>query len=95
MHPQIFVTVFMIFWLGVVGVFFLGFLYSFVSSLMEPPTTDPSLAFVPGGMFVFGYSLFLVGFKFESIKSKKFFRELFEVREVEEMGIANPFETAG
>lgn len=90
MHPKIFVTAFMIVWLGGVGFFFLTFLYSLASS-----STDPSIVLIPGGMFVFGYGLFLGGFKFESIKSRKFFRELFEAREVEEMGIANPFETAG
>jgi hypothetical protein len=95
MHPHIFVTAFMIFWLGGVGFFFLSFLYSLVSSLTETHTTDPSLALIPGGMFIFGCALFLGGFKFESIKSKKFFQELFEAREVEEMGIANPFEMAG
>ena len=95
MQPHILVIAFMIFWLGGVGVIFLGFLYSLVSPLTEPHTTDPSLALIPGGMFVFGYALSLGGFKFESIKSKKFFRELFEAREVEEMGIANPFEMAG
>lgn len=89
MHPHIFVTAFMILWLGAVGFFFLAFLYSFVSS-----STNPSIVFIPGGMFVFGYGMFLGGFKFESIKSKKFFRELLEARDVEEMGFANPFETA-
>ena len=91
MHPHIFVTAFMIFWLGGVGFFFFTFLYSLVSSLTELHTTDHSLLLFPGGMFIFGYGKFLGGFKFESIKSKKFFRELFEAREVEEMGIANPF----
>jgi hypothetical protein len=95
MHPHILVTAFMIFWLGGVGLFFLGFLYSLVSPLTQPHTTDPSLLFIPAGMLVFGYAMFLGGFKFESIRSKNFFRELFEAREVEEMGIANPFERAG
>jgi hypothetical protein len=95
MHPHIFVTAFMIFWLGGVGFFFLSFLYSFVSSLTELQTTDLSLILIPGGMFLLGYTMFLGGFKYESTKSKRFFRELFEAREVEEMGVANPFEMAG
>ncbi|HET9907490.1 MAG TPA: hypothetical protein VFQ23_12635, partial [Anaerolineales bacterium] len=86
MHPHILVTVFMIFWLGFVGFFFLGFLYSLVSSFTEPHTTDLTLLLIPGGMFFFGYAMLLGGFKVESIKSKKFFRDLFEAREVEEMG---------
>jgi hypothetical protein len=85
----------MIFWLGFVGLFCLWFLYALISSFTDPLTTGLFVALIPGGMFVFGYAMFLGGFKFESIKSKKFFRELFEAREVEEMGIANPFEMAG
>jgi hypothetical protein len=46
-------------------------------------------------MFVLGYALFLGGFKFESIRSKNFFQELFEARDVEEIGITNPFEKLG
>ena len=95
MQPHILVTAFMLFWLGGVGLFLLGFLYSVVSSLTQPHTTDPTLALVPTGMFIFGYALFVGGFKFKSIKSKKFFRELLEAREVEEMGIGDPFEAAG
>jgi hypothetical protein len=95
MQPHILVTAFMIFWMGGVGLFFLGFLYSVASSLTQPHTTDPTLALVPAGMFIFGYALFMGGSKFESIKSKKFFRELLEARGVEEMGIGDPFEAAG
>ena len=90
MHPYLPVIAFMLIWLGFVGFAFLFFLYLLVSS-----STDLSVGFIPGGMFLFGYGLFLGGFKFESVKSKKFFRELFDAREVEEMGIANPFETVG
>ena len=90
MHPNIFVTAFMVVWLGGVGFFFLAFLYSLLSA-----STDPSILFIPAGMFVFGYGLLLGGFKFESTKSKKFFRDLFEARELEELGLPNPFETVG
>jgi hypothetical protein len=95
MQPQIFVVAFMIFWLGGVGFFFLVILWSFISSLGQTSATDPSILLFPAGMFVFGYALLLGGFKFESVKSKKFFQELFEVEEVEEMGFTNPFGAAG
>lgn len=95
MQPHILVTAVMILWLGSVGLFFLDSLYSLISSLTEPQTINPSLALFPGGMLLFGYAMILGGFKYESTKSKKFFGELLEAREVEEMGIANPFETAG
>jgi hypothetical protein len=94
-QPHILVTAFLIFWLVSmivwlvdVASFFVGFLFSHVSSLTD-------LDKVSGIVLVFGYAIFLVYFKFESIKSKKFFQELLEAREVEEMAIANPFETAG
>jgi len=90
MRPRIFATAFMIFWLGGVGLFFLVFLISIISG-----ATDSSTLSFPATMFVLGYAMFLAGFKFESIKSKKFFQELLEARDVEEFGIANPFEKAG
>jgi hypothetical protein len=95
MQPHVLVIAFMIFWLGGVGLFFLAILGSFILSLAQTGAADPSLLLFPGGMFAFGYALFLGGFKFESIKSKNYFQELFEANEVEEMGIANPFNTAG
>ena len=95
MQPRAFIIGFMIFWLGGVGFFFFAALGSFISSLAQTSTADPALMLFPGGMFAFGYALLLGGFKFESIKSKKFFQDLFEVEEVEEMGFANPFTAAG
>ncbi|PKN93757.1 MAG: hypothetical protein CVU44_08045 [Chloroflexi bacterium HGW-Chloroflexi-6] len=95
MQPHVFVITFMIFWLGGVGFAFLAALGSFVSSLGQTSTADPSFLLIPGGMFIFGYLMVLGGFKFESVKSKKFFQRLFEEEEVEEMGFANPFEAAG
>ncbi len=95
MQPHILVIIFMLFWLGIVGFFFLGALASFLSSLGQTSAADSSSLPVLGGMFVFGYALLLGGFKFESVKSKKFFQELFEGEAVEEMGFANPFGAAG
>lgn len=90
MRPRIFATAFMMFWLGGVGLFFLVFLIAMISG-----ATNSSALSVPATMCVLGYAMFLGGFKFESSKSKKFFQELFEARDVEEFGIANPFEKAG
>jgi|SRR5688572_7925814 len=97
MQPQVLIILFTIFWLGGSGLLLFGALVSLVWSLIQPRIIDPSLVLIPGGLFVFGYVLFVGGFKFESIQSKKFLRELFEAKEVEEMrmGTANPFERAG
>jgi hypothetical protein len=96
MRPSLPITVFMIIWLGGVALGFLGILYyTLISPLTGPHTTDPSPLLIPAGMFAFGYALFLGGFKLESVPSKQFFQKLFEAREVEEMGVANPFEKAG
>ena len=95
MRPHGLVIAFMIFWLGSVGFFFLAMLVSFISSATQNNMGDLSMLLIPGGMFAFGYALILGGFKFESIKSKKFLRELFQAEEVEEIAIVNPFEVAG
>lgn len=95
MRPHGFVIAFMILWLGGVGFFFLIMLASFISSMTQNNIRDASVLLIPGGMFAFGYALLLGGFKFESIKSKQFFRDLFQAEEVEEMGIVNPFGVAG
>ena len=95
MQPRALIIGFMIFWLGGVGFFFFVALGSFISSLARTSPADPALIPFLGGMFAFGYALLLGGFKFESIKSKKFFQELFDVEQVEEMGFAHPFRAAG
>lgn len=95
MQPHILIIAFMIFWLGGVSFVFLAAFGSFVSSLGQTSTAAPSFLLVSGGMFVFGYAISLGGFKFESVKSKKFFQELFVAEEVEELGFANPFGATG
>lgn len=71
LHP--FVTVFMIIWLGGVGIGCLAALtISSQSQNFEPMTL------IPLGMLIFGYVLVTGGFKYESIKSKKYLAELFE-----------------
>jgi hypothetical protein len=74
-----FVVVFMVVWLGGVGVA----LTSFVTDAIDNAEFNPSV-FVLSGMFLFGCVLALGGFKSESIKSKKQLKELFEAEIVEE-----------
>jgi hypothetical protein len=95
MQPHILVIVFSTFWLGCAGLLFLVSLASIISSFGQNSAIDPSLLLLSGGMFAFGYALLLGSFKFESAKSKKFFRELLGAKEVEEMGFAAPFNAAG
>lgn len=71
LHP--FVLVFMIVWCGGVG---LGFL-AFLTATIGKGTFEPAIL-IPLGMLLFGYGLTTGGFKYESIKSKKYLAELFE-----------------
>ena len=71
LHP--FVLVFMFIWCGGVG---LGFL-AFLTSSLEKGTFEPAIL-IPLAMLLFGYGLTTGGFKYESIKSKKYLAELFE-----------------
>lgn len=94
MYPHILVILFMSLWLGFVGFFFIVILSSFISSISQASTVSadtPTVIFIPAAMFIFGYTLLLGSFKFESVKSKAYFRELFQASEVEEAGIVNLF----
>jgi hypothetical protein len=71
LHP--FVLAFMCVWCGGVG---LGFI-AFLNSSIEKETFEPTI-FIPFGMLIFGYGLTTVGFKYESIKSKKYLAKLFD-----------------
>lgn len=68
-----FVFAFMLFWLGVVGITCLGVLVSMLGNQDLAPQT-----LIPFFMFIFGYALVTGGFKYESIKSRKFLADLFE-----------------
>lgn len=68
-----FILVFMFIWCGGVG---LGFL-SFLISSIRKETFEPTIL-IPLVMLLFGYGLTTGGFKYESIKSKKYLAELFE-----------------
>lgn len=95
MYPHISVIIFILCGLAAVGSFFMTNLGSFISSLIQTSTANFSFLLPAGAMFGFGYVLTLAGFKFESGQSKKFFQELCEAEEIEEMGFANPFGEAG
>jgi hypothetical protein len=79
MHSDISVFVFMVIWMGILG-------FAFLSTLANPGNSSSLVALA---MMAFGYLLVLIGFKFESIQSKKFLRELFQAESVQEMGLVN------
>jgi hypothetical protein len=90
MQLRILVLVYMIIWLGIVGFFFLAILGLWISSLGQTSEAEP-IFLILGGMFVFVYTLILGDFKLQSVESKKFFQDLFEAEEVEELEFPNPF----
>jgi len=81
MRPHILVTIFSIFWFGMLGITLLSMLCGMLGNLWKLNGTDtgvvPSIV-IPLGLFVFGYLLITGGFKFESVGSKIFFQELFD-----------------
>ena len=95
MHPHIAVTVFMGLWFAAFTLFFLyslvGILFSPSNSAFQQPVWQ-EIDFLPLGMIIFGYVLTLASFKFESNKSKNFFRELFQATEMNESGITDLFQ---
>ena len=76
LHP--FVYFFMVIWISFLAVFGLVFL-----NISDNINNPQYFSYLPFGMLLFGYILATGGFKYESIKSKKFFTELFEVDHVE------------
>ncbi len=96
MYPHILVIAFMVLWLGGVGFAFLSFLGYFISSVQTSGQQpfSPAGLLLPAGMLAFGYVLFWGSFKFESVKSKAFFRELFQAEQVDELGITDLFRKA-
>jgi hypothetical protein len=67
------VFAFMLLWLGVAGIVCLGV---FATMFGDQDFAPQSL--IPFAMFLFGYALVTGGFKYESIKSRKYLAELFE-----------------
>ncbi|MEJ2104945.1 MAG: hypothetical protein P8X47_10265 [Ignavibacteriaceae bacterium] len=73
MRLHVLVVVFMFIWFGGVGIGCLVIL----STLFNSESFDP-MTLIPFGMLIFGYALVTGGFKYESIKSKKYLAQLFE-----------------
>ena len=73
MRLHSFVMVFMFIWLGAVGLTCLACL----TALLNNKDFEP-LTLIPFGMLIFGYGLLTAGFKYESLKSKKYLAQLFE-----------------
>jgi hypothetical protein len=71
LHP--FVLIFMSIWCGGVGLGFLAVLNTSINKGNFEP-----IILIPLGMLLFGYGLTTGGFKYESIKSKKYLAQLFE-----------------
>ena len=73
MRLNTFVLVFICIWCGGVGIGFFAMLtYSIGTGRFEPATL------ITLGMLLFGYALVTLGFKYESIKSKNFLKDLFD-----------------
>lgn len=73
MRLHSFVLIFVFIWCGGVGLAFLAFL----TASLEKGTFDPTIL-IPFGMLLFVYGLATGGFKYESIKSKKYLAQLLE-----------------
>lgn len=82
MRPVVFVLIFMLLWLGVVGLVCLGTIISAIMKFRQVLEGGFSpLALIPFGMFVFGYALLMIAYKAESKKSKAFLEQLLEAEE--------------
>jgi hypothetical protein len=80
MFPHPLVIAFMIIWFGFAGTIFAAMLSTSLVSLWQSKggsLMDLAGMAIPAGFLLFGYVLMMGGFKFESVKSKAFFQELF------------------
>jgi hypothetical protein len=84
MQPNIIVIIFMVVWSSpFVSSLLMGFVMTLLPLLFPKLVTVVSgsiplyAILVPVGFLIFGYCLVTIGFKIESIKSKTFFKELF------------------
>lgn len=76
------VLIFIIFWLGFVGLFSIGILVNALPHLKQIGQGGfPSRALIPFGAFIFGCLLTSIAFKVESRKSRKFLVTLLEGEE--------------
>lgn len=79
MKPVIFVQIFMAFWLGGVGLACIGILVAGIIKFKDIIHNGFSPAFLgPFGMFIFGYLLITLSFRYESKTSKEFLKSLFD-----------------
>ena len=78
MRLSVFMIVFLCIWFGGVGI---GCFFS-LSVLLTRSNFEPILL-IPIGLFVFVYMIVILGFKYESTKSKQFLTQLFEAEVVE------------
>ena len=79
MRPVLFVLIFMGMWLGTVGIACIVILVATILTfpdIFQQGFSPASL--IPFGMFIFGYLLVTLGFKYESSTSKEFLKTLFE-----------------
>lgn len=84
MRMAMFVMVFMLFWLGIVGLVCLGILIMGIIQFREALQQGFSpVILIPFGMFLFGSLLVSFGFKAESKKAKTFLNDLLQGQEVE------------
>ena len=77
MKLHVFVIVFMAVWLGGCAIASIAIIGSMLSNQSFEP-----VALMPLVMMLFGYAMVMGGFKYESIKSKKYFAQLFEAEMV-------------
>ena len=81
MKPVLFVLIFMAFWLGTVGIVCIVILVAAIldfKDIIHNGFSPPVL--IPFGMFIFGYLLVTLGFKYESSTSKKFLKTLLDAQ---------------
>jgi hypothetical protein len=81
MKPTIFTMIFMAIWLGITGSVCIAVLVAAILTFKDIFRDGFSpVILIPYGMFIFGYLLVTLGFKFESSTSKKFLKTLFEAQ---------------
>lgn len=83
MRPATFVLIFISIWLGIVGLFCIGFLAAGILQILRHGFSPIELfVLFPFGMFLLGYLLTFFAFKSESKKSKEFLARLLEGQEI-------------
>lgn len=81
MRLHLLVLVFMLIWFGGIGLSAITAIVAMLSADVQTGSTRLPFFFIPLVMILFGYLLAWGGFKYESRKSKAFFRELFQAQQ--------------